>query len=81
MLRYCFVLFQEGQTKIIELNSKTGDERVIKAKNFEKKYEQFKTASLSKGQNLEGTLQEDLKKTLVEVMCLSDHLEEQIKLL
>ena len=30
---------------------------------------------------MEGTLEEDLKKTLVEVMCLSDNLEEQIKLL
>ena len=43
-------------------------------RNFEKKYEQFKAASLSRGQEIEGTLEEDLKKTLVEVMCLSDHL-------
>ena len=54
---------------------------MIKVKMFEKRFEQFKTAALSKGQEVEGTLEEDLKKTLVEVMCLSDQLEEQIRLL
>ena len=48
---------------------------------FERKYEEYKLTSLSRGQEIEGTLEEDLKNTLVEVMCLSDELEEQIRLL
>jgi ATP-dependent Clp protease ATP-binding subunit ClpA len=48
---------------------------------FEKRYEQLKIASLVRGEEVEGTLEEDLKKVLVEVMYLSGQLEEQIKLL
>lgn len=71
----------EGETKIIEIDAKNGKEELIKQKAFEKKYVQIKSASLQKGEEIEGTLEEDLKKTLVEVMYLSDELEEQIKLL
>lgn len=48
---------------------------------FDKRYEQLKIASLVRNEEVEGTLEEDLKKVLVEVMYLSGQLEEQIKLL
>ena len=51
------VFRQEGETKIIEVNSKSGEERTIKPHKFEVKYEQFKSASLTKGQDIEGTLE------------------------
>lgn len=50
-------------------------------RNFEREYERLKKEALNQGEEWEGTLEEDLKKTLVEVMYLSGQLEEQIKLL
>ena len=50
-------------------------------RNFEREYERLKKEALNQGEEWEGTLEEDLKKTLVGVMYLSGQLEEQIKLL
>ena len=36
---------------------------------------------MSQAEEIEGTLEEDLKKVLVEVMCLSSDMKKQIKLL
>ncbi len=70
-----------GEPRIIEVQSKNGVEVELPKKMFEKRYEQLKIASLVRGEEVEGTLEEDLKKVLVEVMYLSGQLEEQIKLL
>lgn len=74
-------LTQEGEPRILEINAKTGKEGPIQRKVFEKRYEELKMASLARLEEGEGTLEEDLKKTLVEVMFLSSQLEQQIKIL
>lgn len=51
------------------------------AKMFEKRYEQIKTEGNKYAEKIEGTLEEDLKKVIVEVMVRSEQLKAQIKLL
>lgn len=48
---------------------------------FEKRYEQIKTEGNKYAEKIEGTLEEDLKKVIVEVMVRSEQLKAQIKLL
>ena len=73
-------LTQDDKIQIIEI-TKDSSETVIPLKKFYRKYEAFKQANINQAEEVEGTLEDDLRKVFVEAMCLSSELESQLKLL
>ena len=68
--------------KIIE-TGKNGGDKVINTNKFQIKYEKYKEAIMNKPDEEDEDLnmEEDLKKVLVEVMCLSTEMKKQVKIL
>lgn len=71
---------QMVDTLIIVEHSKEGTKE-LKMFEFQRKYQAFKEAAMNKVEEFEGSIQEDLKKVLVEVMCLRSQMEQQVALL
>ncbi len=80
-LTYVILTKEGGEIEIIEKSNKTDQSKEISQKMFERRYEELKTMNNNMMEELEGTLEKDLRETLVEVMYLSDQLEKQIELL
>lgn len=73
-LSYVMVTKEDGLMEIVEKSNKSDSSKVISQKMFERRYEELKTQNNNMMEEVEGTLEKDLRETLVEVMYLSDQL-------
>lgn len=69
-----------GETRILE-TGKDGGQTELTLKNFERKYEVYKQALINQADTFEGSIQADLKETIVEVMSLKSQILKDIALL